>query len=289
MKTILVATFLGLSAVVVGCGQADTTDAASVESPLVSITRLDRVKPAEVAAEYAAHLEPSLKSCIRGNPNIVNVDRSNLDAFYRPGVQSHYDVREALDKMLSEEGVTSIPVATLSTGIASWAERALSRSVDVEGYYVAPHDGGLIFYSAEMKVREDKALSLAALPGGKPLREIREQWREVQTVQGNLDSAWLNPVKVGSEPSLGDVKKAMGVRYSASFASWGDQAIDDFYTAHEGPAEAAEFDPIRDFLKGPSIKKRWYFQDGGNEWSSNTLVVLDEHGQLWGMQMGYSE
>jgi hypothetical protein len=141
-----------------------------------------------------------------------------------------------------------------------------------------------------MKTREEKALGLAAAPGGRSLREVRELWREVQRQRGNLDSAWLNPVKLSSDrPSLGDIRYAMQLPREAEYVSWGAEAVDDFYVAYEGVDEDPEFLPIADLVRGPSIKKRWYFAGGGGEWSTNVLIVLDEHNQLWGMQMGYSE
>ncbi|MFO0737230.1 MAG: hypothetical protein U0270_15175 [Labilithrix sp.] len=252
-------------------------------------TRLDRVTPAEVAATYAAGLRDDIARCIQGNPAISAVDAGNLGAFYRPGVQSFWGVKYAVEGMLAVPGVTSIPVASLGDAVGPWAERVMSAHVDADGFYV-PTDETFTFYEAEQVTREQKAISLAARPGGKSLADIRAMWAEVQRVQGNLDSAWLNPVKASSaDPSLGEVKKAMGIRDEADMAAWGNDAVAQFHQASEGPDEAVEFDAIEAFLRTSAIKKRWYFVDGGNEWSSNTLVVLDEHNQLWGMQMGYSE
>lgn len=291
MKALLVGLFFGLSCVTIGCASEapSTGDPTMTEAELVKKTPLDRVTPAEVAATYAADLAPDIARCIAGNRNIVNVDRSNLDAFYRPGVQWYWGVREAVDGMLSEPGVTSIPVATLADAVGPWAMSKMSAHVDADGFYTRPSDAALTFYSAEMKTREEKALALAKAPGGRSLKEIRELWSEVEAVQGSLDSAWLNPVKVSGDPSLGDVRKAMKLRYAARYAAWGMDAIDEFHAASEGPDEAPEFEPIKEFLKSSAIRKRWLFQGGGDEWSTNVLVVLDEHNQLWGMEMGYSE
>ena len=289
MKRLVAIVLVGFTTLgMVGCApEADET--AAIESELVTQTRLDRVTPGEVAAVYAAALQPDIARCIAGNPNIVAVDRSNLDAFYRPGVQSYWGVRSALEGMLSEPGVTSIPAATVATEIEPWAKRVMSAHVDGAGYYAPPRDTGLTFYTAETTAREAKALSLAAAPGGKTLKDVRAEWAEVQHVQNNLDSAWLNPVKVSGNPGLGDIRKAMNIPYQARYTEWGHDAVDAFHEAGEGPDEVAEFDPLATFLKSSAIKKRWLFQGGGDEWSTNVLVVLDEHDQLWGMQMGYSE
>jgi hypothetical protein len=58
--------------------------------------------------------------------------------------------------------------------------------------------------------------------------------------------------------------------------------------ASEGPNNDPAFAPIRTALRKSSIKKRFYFAYSGM-WSSNVLIVIDQHGQAWGMQMGYSE
>ena len=74
-----------------------------------------------------------------------------------------------------------------------------------------------------------------------------------------------------------------------SLVSSGYHAISDFASAYEGPESDPDFAPIATALRKRSIKKRFYFAGGGDEWTSNVLIVVDEHGQAWGMQMGYSE
>jgi hypothetical protein len=273
----------------VACAAEPAAETAASEAALVQQTRLDRVTPAEIASAHARSLQKDIQRCVAGNPAIVAVDAGNLGAFYRPGVDSYWAVKSAVEGMLAEPGVTSIPVATLAAAVEPWATRVLSSSVDADGFYVRPAGDTLRFYEAEMATREAKALGLAMLPGGKSLAEIRAQWAEVQSAAGTLDSYWLNPVKVAGEPDLADVRKAMNMHIAMHFSAWGNDAVDSFYETHEGPAEAPEFEPIRTFLKTSAIKKRWFFEGGGDEWSHHYLVVLDEHDQLWGMSMGYSE
>jgi hypothetical protein len=281
--------FAGLASL--GCAaETRANDVAASEAALVQQTRLDRVTPAEVAATFAAGLKPDFEACIAAHPAITEINAATIAGFYQIGVTSHYGVREVLEGMLAEPGITAVPVSRLLAEIEPWATRTLSRHQDAEGYYSPPSSGVLSFYYAEQATREEKAFSLAAKPGGKDLREIRAQWKKVQGVHGNLDSFWLNPVKVsGDDPGLGEIRQAMKFPRGIEYMSWGNQAVDDFYTAHEGPAEAAEFDPISTFVKSSAIKKRWYFYGVGDAWSHNYLVVLDEHNQLWGMSMGYSE
>lgn len=281
-----VASFVALA----GCGGGGAAPAVeSEEASLVQQIRLDRVKPPEIAATYAARLRPDLEACVARHPEITHVDAQNLKVFYRVGVVWHWDVKYAVQGMLAEGGGAPIPTAELSARLEPYATAVLSRHVDADGFFVWPREGLLDFYEAVTATQEEKALSLAKDPGGKSLREIRAMWREVQEDRGNLDSAWLNPVKVGGPPTLGDVRKAMGIGRGVGYQSWGHDAVEDFHQAPEGPEEASAFDPIAAALRGPGIKKRWYFAGGGDEWSRNYLVVLDEHDQLWGFMMGYTE
>ena len=66
--------------------------------------------------------------------------------------------------------------------------------------------------------------------------------------------------------------------------------LDDFAAADEGPNGSVKFKPIQTSLKHSyGIKKRWYLTGGGEDWSRNVLIVMDEKNQLWGFMMGYSE
>ena len=75
-----------------------------------------------------------------------------------------------------------------------------------------------------------------------------------------------------------------------SMLSFAWDAVDDFAAAGEGPDGSAKFKPIAETLKHSiGIKKRWYLAGGGDGWSRNVLIVMDEKNQLWGFMMGYSE
>lgn len=283
---------LGLGLAIGGCGDQSPAaeDVAASESFLVTQTRLDRVTPQEIASLYASWLVPDVARCVAGHPEMTAIDKSHVEGFYRVGVSSYWNVRDFVSALLDENGNQPIAVGDLAGMIEPWAIAQLSRSVDADGFYERPVNGGLRFYSAEYAAREEKALVLAKSPGGTSLREVREMWREVEREQGNLDSAWLSPVQLSSDlPSIGDVRRAMRIPFEVRYVSWGTTAIAEFHESGEGPDESALFDPIADLLRGSSIKKRWFFEGGGDEWSAHYLVVLDEHLQLWGFMMGYSE
>ncbi len=285
--------FVGAS----GCA-ADTDEAPSEslgqdEAELAKHVRLDRVKPAEVAAAYAEELAPQVSACLAKNPSLQAITTNIAKGLASRPYACAWDVQSLAVGVLAEKNVPSLPASQLAAAIAPYATAVLARAVDADGFYVAPKTGHLDFFYAEKRAREEKALSLAKNPAGVDLRALRAAWRKVEEERGNLDSDWLNPVRVDRDPSLGDVKRAGQMWWGVSQASWGLAAIADFHAADEGPDGSAEFAPIASALKQRSIKKRWYLtgrdSGRGDGWSRNYLVVLDEHQQLWGFQMGYSE
>jgi len=271
-----------------GCASEEAEPATPSESAVVAVERLDRVTPAEVAAAFDAQIGDQLQRCV-DRSEAPTVDRANLNAFYRPGSDSFWDVKELVELMFVEQGVDSLPVAGLRASVVPVVTTFLGKAVDADGFYVPTHDGSLLFYLADLRAREQKAIAQSKAPGGRSLGDVREMWKKVEATGGTLDSAWLNPVKVSGEPSITEVKKTMRVPFAASMTAWGFEAVDGFHGAGEGPDGTPVFEPLGTFLRSNAIKKRWLFQGGGDKWSTNVLVVLDEHDQLWGMQMGYSE
>ncbi|MFO0738856.1 MAG: hypothetical protein U0270_23355 [Labilithrix sp.] len=280
-----------LTLVMLGSGCAATTespDASSSEEALSTLTALDRVTPADVASTFAASMRADLGQAMAHNPSITEVNASNLDRFYQLGPTTwSFDLREAIEGLLAT--TASIPVRDLGARFEPWAKERLASHVDANGFYVAPKEGDLLFYSYEIAAREDKANSLAAKPGGQDLAAIREQWRAVQRERGNLDSAYLRPVKVLGEPTLAQIERTFHIPYEAKLVAWGNEAVASFGAAHEGPDGAPSFAPLASFLESHAIQKRWLFQAYDSSWSTNVLVVLDDQGQLWGFQMGYSK
>lgn len=274
----------------VGCAPASAPDAAvASDAMLTTVTPLDRITPADVAAAYAADVKASLSACVAAHPEITRIDRANLSAFHAVGHTFHFDLSGAIESLLDDSGAPSITPAEVAERVQPWAERFLAPYADANGLYAPPTEGLTGFYYAEIDAREAKAHASAAAPGGQTFTALRALWREVQVAKSTLDSSWLRPVKVSGEPSLGEIRRTMRIPSDASFESWGEAAVDEFADAHEGPDGTPAFAPLATFLKSHAIQKRWLFQAYDHSGSTNVLVVLDEHDQLWGMQMGYSE
>jgi hypothetical protein len=51
--------------------------------------------------------------------------------------------------------------------------------------------------------------------------------------------------------------------------------VDAYVAVHPGLAGHANA------LKGPGIKKRWYWACGGDSWGEEAFALLDEHDQVW--------
>lgn len=278
---LLVATMLAS-----GCAASPAEDTSASDAMLTTVTPLDRVTPAEVADAFAASVKEGLAACTAAHPEITVVDRTNLSRFHVVGVTSYFQVAYAVEALLDDTGASSIAPAAVAARIGPWAASTLAGHVDASGFFTGDVDR---FYSAELAAREAKAHAIAKAPGGKSLSDIRALWREVERAKNTLDSSWLRPVKVSGEPSLGEIRTTMHIPYDVDLEAWGDAAVDEFAEAPEGPDRTPAFAPLASFLKSDAIKKRWLFQAYDHSGSTNVLVVLDEHDQLWGMQMGYSE
>jgi hypothetical protein len=287
MKTL--AAFLALAMVASGCAATAENDAASSsEEALTSITALDRVTPNEVAKVFADQQKDSLAKFRAYHPSITVVDGSNVDQLSDLGPSLFsYDLQETVEGLLAVRA--SIPVGELAGLIEPWAQAKLAPYANAQGLFESPEEGLLLFYYAEVGAREAKANSLAKTPGGKSLGAIRAEWAEVESDRGNLDSAYLRPVVASGEPTLGQIKKTFHVPFQAEFTAWGNNAVDQFAAAEEGPNNLPSFDGLKSFLKSNAVQKRWLFQHTDSNWSTNVLIVLDDQNQLWGFQMGYSK
>jgi hypothetical protein len=162
----------------------------------------------------------------------------------------------------------------------------------MEDGYVGPRDLDGRFYDDLRAAQLANATAREKNPEGIDLVELRALWDDVQS-ETTLDRDFFHPVIL--DPALletdelfAHMREVFSLEHT-TYVSAGRAAIDDFASATEGPDGDPAFERIARLLRKPSIKKRFYFSGGGDEWSTNILLVLDEHGQMFGMQMGYSE
>jgi len=288
-------TLLGVSAL--GCAAPTSepnedgapSEAAESELTRTKFTRLDEATASEVADTFVATFNRQLDEVLAAHPNVAMITKSNVGNLTSVGTTFYIDLGDALKQMLTDRGQQSAKPSTLKGYARTWALAKLAPFV-VDGKVKFTGIDPLMIYEATSATEERLAIERAVNPRGANLATLRTQWQRVQSDRGNLDSSYLRPVKVDREPTLTEMKRHFKISSRASMESFGWEAVDGFANAGEGPDGAASFNPLRQTLKHSiGIKKRWLFTGGGDGWSTNVLVILDEKNQLWGFSMGYSE
>ncbi len=252
----------------------------------------DCALPPQVVDRFVLQFNESLDRALAEHPEIRRITNRNVYELTDLGNSVHdNELAGNLREMLAWLGQQSARPSTIRTKVAAFAN-AMMGDVPPGRCLVyddrAPFD--LRFYRAWRDVRRENAYARAKNPRGLEISAIESAWNDFYDEHGrNLDHDFYLPVFVGSNPTLAQVRAALGVRYLPTI-SVGLTAVDDFAASGEGPEEDPAFGPIAERLKNAvGIQKRWYLSGGGSEWSSNVLLVLDEKGQAWGFQMGYSE
>jgi hypothetical protein len=249
---------------------------------------------AEEAAEEAAHeLVRRLDKALALNPDVKMLTRGNIYQLSKgEGGNADSRLEEAFKHILEWLGQSRVQVETIRSKAKPWALEVFGRNVK-NGYVVYDFEKirtDLLLRSLE-KVQQRNALRDFKAPAGINLEKLHKQWWTVRE-HNNFDMEILYPVAFSALPSLKDLGKAFPLRGARlTSAKW--KAIEDFAEASDGPEGDENFKPIASALKGSGIRQRFYFSGGGeyrgNPWSTNILLVIDEHNQAWGFRMGYSE
>lgn len=271
----------------------------------LSFTRLERATPAEVATTATAYWKSELARCFAGykeridasavkiTPAILerfsDVDTSAERTYWSGPCREHYDLEQIAGGVLEASSMAEASVTQIANRLPAWIEPQLEVAV-VAGF-VEDKNLPILWYSDLARTREANARAREKNPTGVSLAAIRTAWDDVRD-ETTLDRAYLNPVTFPAGALDGSdvfkyLRKAFPLR-TLTLQSTGYAAVDDFASAGEGPEDDPAFKPIQTALKKSSIKKRFYFARNGS-WSSNVLIVVDNKGQAWGMQMGYSE
>lgn len=266
------------------------------------IVRLDRTTAAELTDAFTVEFSAKLETCWAA----YRADIDDTDVVTAGAAQEFInlagdgntvgpcddwsDLAEIVEGVLIDADELSLPLEDVIGGIAGFAAERIELAVDGAGH-VKVDAVDLLFYSTLVRVQTELAMEREQDPTGISLATIRSQWDEVRD-ETTLDRAYLNPVTfapgaLDGNQIFANLRAAFPLK-GLSLASTGYTAIRDFAAADEGPEGDEAFAPIATALRKRSIKKRFYFARTG-EWSSNVLVVVDERGQAWGFQMGYSE
>jgi len=272
-----------------------------------SVTRLERATAAEVATSFVVTRGAELTECFdaykqKFDPNATMLteavttkfDEIPINSDIRGPCSEWWDLGVIVNGVLEMQGATALTLAEVIDAMDDWALPQLVMS-SVSGY-VDIDEADLLFYADILATQDKNASDRATNPSGVDIAELRDQFRMVRR-NTTLDSQFLNPVTFPAGALDGSaifryLRAAFPLR-SLSLTSTGYTAIADFAGASEGPDGDPAFDPIATAIRKRSIKKRFYYsgegERDGDGWSSNVLILVDEHGQAWGMQMGYSE
>lgn len=266
------------------------------------IVRLDRTTPTELTDAFSAEYGAKLATCweayraeIDDTGNVTAGAASELINLAGEGntvgpCNDWHNLGQIIEGVLIDADELSMPIEDVIGAIGPWAASQIVEAADAAGYMnVEAID--LLFYGTLVRVQTELAKEREQNPTGISLATIRTQWDEVRN-ETTLDRAYLNPVTfapgaLDGNQIFANLRAAFPLK-GLSLASTGYTAVSDFAAADEGPEGDAAFTPIATALRKRSIKKRFYFARTG-EWSSNVLIVVDERGQAWGFQMGYSE
>lgn len=264
----------------------------------IELTRLERVTVAELA-DYTIDVRGTeIVDCFAGyreeiDASATHVTKAIADKFYAVRAPACHDwslLARIAKGVLDLRGFSRALPTTIVSSIGAWARPQLETAA--VGGYVSPEKVSLQFYGDLVVLQDRNAIAREQDPPGVDLGAIRTAWDRVRA-NTTLDRAYLNPVTFGPGALEGSrlfssLRAAFPLRGLALEAT-GYDAIAEFAGAYEGPDHDPAFAPIRTALRKGSIKKRFYFSGGGEGWSRNVLIVIDQHGQAWGMLMGYSE
>ena len=262
-----------------------------------SFTRMDQVAPADFAPVVQTVYGGIVRECFERYRAEIAPDAQlltkNVAAQFRTirvGCEQWSTAERTVNGVLDAQVRQRMSPEALIAGIARWITptlEAVSRDGDIDSSRL---DDPTLYFMLEDK-RDEMAIARAAAPQGVNLGEVLAQWRQV-TDGTTLDNEFLQPVTFPDGAVLGDrifnYLRAAFPLNGLTLAETRFDAIDGFASADEGPNDNAAFAGISTALRQDAIKKRFYFSRFG-EVSSHVLIVVDEHGQAWGFQMGYSE
>ena len=272
----------------------DAAESIDGKADTITFTRLERATPAQVAASIEQVHGKGVAACFAAYKSHYDGSATYLTAAVADkfvGICEDWATNgEVVKGVLRDQGLTMATLATVLGGISVWAKPQLEATA-ADGF-VNLAKAPLTFYDDILRVQDGLAGDRERDPSGIDLAKVRWQWKRVRE-DSTLDRAYLNPVTFSAGALDSDqvfhCLRAAFPLHGLTLSAAASSAVDTFATAHEGPDNDPAFGPIATAFKKGSIKKRFYFAGTGEGWSSNVLIVIDDHAQAYGMQMGYSE
>jgi hypothetical protein len=277
-----------------GCATGEPASDSANATAATKFIALGRTTPAQTVEVFKDMFERQLGEVLEAHPDIALVSKDNLSELTHIANVYYLDLQEVLELLLAHLGADHAEPAALEKLAPEWALSLLAPRANADGFWKPEYDGELplMLLEAGQLSEEKNALAAAKKPAGVDLAKLRADWRAVEQERDTLDSSFVLPVRVTRTPTSKELRKHFGYGSEIELTATGSKAVALFAEADEGPGGSEAFAPIAKALAKKSIKKRWLFTGAsweGDGWSHHALIVLDEHKQLWGFTMGYSE
>lgn len=126
-------------------------------------------------------------------------------------------------------------------------------------------------------------------PDGINLKELVDAWKQIESELGGIDYNFILPLVYDKEPSFEEINEI--ISSDSYFVSSGRKAVNQFFLEISVLYDGSPFDFIIQTLKGPGIKNAYYFvavQEEPSTTITHSLLILDEHNQVYGLEIGVS-
>lgn len=257
---------------------ADETEAAT--SDLVTVGRIGDLTPAELQTAAKKDFGERLALLRAAHPDVRTLSTQTISDFVERTIQHDgwstndvdHDFADTFRTLLRYNEVSSLAVRDLEAKFAAWLPSQIPGATLASGAVACDKAGERLVAAACGRAERAKSIASAKPATGVDMAAFIAAW----SAEDRDGARMTNPVVLTGEPSVVEVKRLAGVSDSCRQRAWGPEAV-DAYLEHKP-------DSVKLFagaLKGPGMKKRWYWACGGSSWGEEGFALLDEHNQLW--------
>ncbi len=277
---------VGLALSLSACSTEVQDSESSEEALTTKATVLGTSTAAEAAAQFAPLYEAALGEFLAN-------DKAKLVTV--KWVSDNAQLGELGDitlEILAELGQKSAAPKTLKAASVKWAEKKLlafqnSKKVIPDTASLKVQSVAFLLWDAVEVSNQINAFKRAENPTGIDLKTLPDLFAKVRA-NSTLDRHFYLPVKFNRVPTAAEVQRAL-IKGKVTLDSSGAKAIASFWSSGEGPQGDAAFKPLASIFNKNSISARYFFTASGDNWSRQILIVVDQHDQAYGVELGYSE
>lgn len=289
----------------------------------VPIKKLGLSTPEETTVVFMELFNKKLEEAKKAHPGMTEIKKVDISDFttLTSAKSPSFKANDTDFSKIVGEIFTFISKDKATLEEISKAAEALAKE-RYEACSIEGADGTKIVYKAEedecldqgkchfdgimnTAVRESRARSALAKvedPTGIKLADLIALWDSIQGELGGFEYKFLFPVIVGSAPDYSRIRDAFDFQTKSTgpqdrnwrrfnCSSKNDDPISKFFIAIAGKENEEIFSPIVEILKLASIKSSFYYTASGEvpKWSIHSLLILDEHGQMYGLEVLFSD